>query len=175
MAVYTMGDVSLSSSANSITMSNITNSSDIKVLVLELSLRSDRANVYSYVGLRFNGDAASNYAALTANATKSSSVNVTATLTDPSTSSGNISIPGGSGVANTFCGYRFYIYGYNNPSQFKFFYGQGGHDQNTSGGQFTQCAGVWKSTATINSITAVSLDANFVANSRMSLYGMGIA
>jgi len=173
MATFNMGQISLSSSTNSITFSNITNRSNLKVLILELSLRSDRANVYSYVGLRFNNDATSNYATLNRNCLKSTTTNILATLTDPATSCCNLSIPGASGLANTFCGYRIYIYGYNNTSIFTTVYTQGGHDQNTSGGQVTESSGLWKSTNTVDSITVLSLDANFVANSRISLYATG--
>jgi len=178
MSYYNMGAVSLSANASSITLSQIESNPDIKVLFLELRLRSNRANVYSNIGIRFNGDSGNNYGYLERGATKVVSGGALDTINGSAVNSTSyamvMSIPGANGVANTFSTTYINIYGYNNSLHFTSVVGSGGHDQNSSGGYYSDFTGVWRSTSTVNSITAVNTDGNLVTGSSLSLYGWGV-
>lgn len=176
MTIHNMGSVTLSSSANSISISDITNNSDIKILCLQISLRGDSASLLVDAGIRFNSDSGNNYANLVGNfgPPKNLTTVPSGALTDPTSYACLLKFPGNSGTATTFSTHELWIYSYNDSSKFKNVYLQGGVDQNAfnDGSYATRSCGTWRSTSNITSISLHSLSGNFVSGSKLTLLGL---
>lgn len=175
MSFHVLGTETLASSSNTITINNININSKIKIIMIELILRSDIASVIGNIGIRLNSDSSSNYAynTRTGNTAKNSGTQVLAVRTDPSSYISLIPIPGVGSLTNTFSTYKAYLFNHNNSSSFSNMMIKGGFDYNASSGYHMDVAGVWKSTSNVTSISFINTDGNFVAGSRVSLFGMG--
>lgn len=175
MSLNVIGTQTLASSSNTITVSNISVSSKIKVIMIELSLRSDTASVTDNIGIRLNGDSSSNYSYTlrTGNTAKNSGAQVLAVRTDSSSYISLIPIPGVGSLGNTFSTYKGYLFNHNNSSSFSNIMIKGGFDYNAASGYHMDIAGVWKSTSDVTSISFINTGGNFVTGSRVSLFAMG--
>jgi hypothetical protein len=157
----------VSTPANSITLSPIP--ATYTDLVLETSLRTDRADTGDNVGLRFNSST-SGYS----DRRLYGSGTAAASDTGSSTFLRAGRIDAANNTASTFSSGCFYIPNYAG-SQYKSVSFDSVQEQNGTNAVAELEAGLWSNTAAITSIQLYLVDAgflNFVANSTVYLYGV---
>jgi hypothetical protein len=151
----------------SITFSSIP--TDYAHLLLNIFIRSDKAAVTDTLFLRLNGDSGANYQYIGAQQ-KASAITYFEGIAASGAFVGDV--PAASAPANSFCGFTSSVFRAQGAT-FKSIQTDG----TTMAGLTTgliysySCAGVWLSTAVINSLTLVLGAGNIVANSYVSLYG----
>ncbi|MGH2714799.1 MAG: hypothetical protein ACRDM7_13120 [Thermoleophilaceae bacterium] len=165
-----IAEVSLASPAATIDFTSI--AADWAHLLIAWLARSDVAANSANLVLRFNNDAGANY----------DSQNISGTGTTAAageslaTTSGIVGqIPGASALANQFGGGLVIIPHYTNAVARKVGLGmaQLGWNVTTGSLRFMLSGTMWRSAPAISRITFFPSASNFVADSRVTLYGMG--
>lgn len=161
--------VNLTSTQTDITFSNLgTYNTTYKHLQIRGTVRSNRGDDNSNLGLRFNADSGSNYAWHTLQ-TLSGSFDFANGANDSSMTFG-YTIAGNTTNANHFGAYVIDLLDVYNTNKFKTarsFSGQ------PSGRNFISAAsGLWRSTSSVTSITLLDRNGSMVSGTRWSLYGM---
>lgn len=158
----------LSTTATSVTFSNLGNYTDYKHLQIRGTGRTDDGNI---LYLRMNGDTSQAYSRhqLTANGSSVSSSN-----SAPSNHIiGCFALANNGNTTNIFSGFVLDILDFSNVNKFKTIRSLGGNVQavnfNTALGLFS---GVWRNTNAITSLTISNSGGNYVSGTRFSLYGI---
>lgn len=160
----------LGSSQSGITFSSLgTYSSTYKHLQIRTTIRASLAAATETISIRINGDTGSSY---TQHGLGSSGSTVFSYSASPAVvNSGAIgSAPGSTTTANTFSGSVIDILDAFSTSKTKVFRALTGFSTSSNGIALT--SGAWLSTASITSINIYAGNANFVAGTRMSIYGV---
>lgn len=163
---YLIASQTLGSSAASVTFSSIP--STYTDLVLRASIRTTRAAVQSEIYIYLNGDTASNYSYTTLGGTGSAAFSGRVS-SSPVQAIGYVSAA--SATANTFGSVELYIPSYT-VSQNKPLGSFGAAETNAAAVYMSADAGLWRSTATINSIQVIPDSNNFDTGSSFYLYGL---
>lgn len=154
--------IELNASASSVTFSNIpqTGYTDLKIVV---SARSNRAAVYDYCKISFNGVSTNqSMRVIRGENTTASSYSDTLIYSD---------MDGNTATSSTFGNTEFYIPNYTS-SNFKSVSSDGVAETNAAAALMELAAGLWSSTAAITSITLTPYYSTFMAGSTFSLYGI---
>ena len=158
----------LSTSASSITFSGLGAYSDYKHLQIRVLTRTDRVANSTLTRLQFNSDSGNNYAQHTLRGDGSSVV---------SDGGGNVSgisrmySTGSNSPAGAFFAASIDVLDFSNTSKYKTLRMLGGHAQNEN--IIMLSSGLWRNLTAITSITFSDFfSTNFVAGTRMSLYGV---
>lgn len=118
---------------------------------------------------RFNGDGNTNYSYHLLKGTGSSATATGAsTMNSPQTGANSAS----NNAANIFGVFIIDIHDYASTTKNKTVRSFGGSDSNSSDGLIALSSGLWRSTATVSSITIYAPNAGFVTGSTFSLYGI---
>ena len=135
--------------------------------------RGDTAAANVSLLCRFNGDTGNNYDAILASNSHSATLLTAEGLAQASMRLGDIA--GSTAPASAFDGWEIVIPEYAGTTGHKTARANGALKGNTTTGNlFVEIgAGWWRSTAAINRITLFPGAGNFVAGTRVSLYGMG--
>lgn len=162
----------LSSSASSVTFSGLSAyAADYQHLQIRLVGRSDQAQEYAGVALRFNGDSGTSYSW---HAVKGDGSSVTSTGATNTTAvqSSQWEIPGASNAANIFGAVVYDILDPFEITKYKTVRWFGGRGAvNTGDKQIVLASGAWRNTSAASSIS-LTANGNFVTGSRFSLYGL---
>lgn len=164
-----ISQTTLGAGATSVTLSSIP--STYSHLELFIEARTNYADVYDDMAIRFNGDTASNYAYITLYA-RAATLQVGRTSSEVYT--GYFLTSAANNTADRYGLARIFIPEYKNTSVAKtgFIAGHGcsGVNSNRAIGYTSM---YWNSTSAINSITILSLtNSNILAGSTFSLYGI---
>lgn len=156
--------------AASVTFSNIPQT--FAHLLLLYYARGDRVNVAEILGIRFNGDSGNNYDSLNSQERDPAALFTAETLAGSFARMGLFAAA--SATANVFNGGMVRIPHYTNTVGQKslhslFDYKFGILTTEVRNGQ---AGGYWRNTAAITSLTALAVNANFIAGSRFDLYGI---
>lgn len=168
---HLLANVTISVPALSIDFSSI--SSAYSHLMLVGNTRSDFAAANRELIMRFNGDVAANYD----NQTMTGSASASAASQAFATASPIIAnAPAASATASVFGSFSVVVPHYTNSANNKTATARSCHKASTSsaGLQALSCSTFWRSNAAINRVTFSHLggSANFVAGSRITLYGL---
>jgi hypothetical protein len=161
--------VNLTSTQTDLTFSNLgTYNTTYKHLQIRGTVRSNRGDDNSNLGLRFNADTGSNYTYHTLQ-TLSGSFDFARGTNQTSITFG-YTVAGNTTNSNHFGAYVIDLLDVYNTNKFKTtraFSGQ------PSGRNFISLAsGVWRSTSSVTSITLLDLNGSMVSGTRWSLYGI---
>jgi hypothetical protein len=176
MSYFQLAASNLSSETNSIVLNNIQTNSNMHILLLELTLRSNQVATASNVGIRINGDSGNNYATVTRTGTnaKNSNAQIPPVFANSVSYAAQLSIPASSLLVSTFSNYKIYMYGHNSSSKFCNLVSQGhGYEYNGTAGYMQEYFGTWTSTNEVTSISITNLNGNFVVGSTVSLMCLG--
>jgi hypothetical protein len=150
--------------------------STYKHLQIRGILRSNSANNYDNVSLRFNSDSGSNYAShyLAGNGASASAYAWTSAAQIES-----FYTAGGGGISNMFSATVIDILDYANTSKYKTTRHLNGFDNNGTGafdfakGAVLLSSGLWQNTSAISTVTlSVTVGGNFAQYSTFALYGI---
>lgn len=161
--------IELNATTSSVTFSNIPQSgyTDLKIVGSIRNTLNPNDNIY----ISFNSDTTgSNYSSRQIYGTGSAAGSEVNTTTQR-----RAGITDGSGrTANTFSNTEIYIPNYSSTSAYKSYSSDSVEENNATAAVQTMVAGVWNSTAAINSITFTTENAgySFVQYSTFSLYGL---
>lgn len=160
----------LGSATASITFSSIS-ATDFTHLELVWQARGDNAALTLSLWGRFNADAGANYDWQRMGATATAAAGVEG-IGVAQMELGLLA--GSTGVANSFGGGRILIPSYAGTTAHKTAHGVSGHKaaNSTTNVWMMANAGFWRSAAAINSITLLPSAGNFIAGTKMTLYGM---
>ncbi|HVE80975.1 MAG TPA: hypothetical protein VNA68_02435, partial [Candidatus Dormibacteraeota bacterium] len=135
-------------------------------------LRGSDSQLNSDVYLRFNNDSGANYDYVLQITRHNASLG-----TNEGVSASQIVLgptPAGNSPGNTFGSQKIEIPYYANTSNHKTIQSTNGFKQGTTTANFYtgSAAGWWKSTAAINRVTLLPIGGNFLAGSRVTVYGL---
>lgn len=158
----------LTSSAASVTFSSIP--STYTDLVLRVSARNNNTGVdNSNLLVRFNSDSATNYSVTYIFGNGATALS--SRLSSQTTASGYIGVNGDSTTANSFSSLELYIPSYN-VAQNKPISFSNAVETNSTTAYNTAVAGLWRNTATIDSIVLTTDSSTFKSGSSFFLYGL---
>lgn len=163
-AYDSLATVTLSANTTSIEFAGIP--SGYKHLQLRVFAKTNSANFYDTILVRFNSDTASNYSSHYLdgyNSTVSAAGAASTAFIQTYYIAGN--------AANTFGVAVIDILDYSNTNKYKTTRSLAGVDVNTSGGAINFSSGAWRSTAAINSMTVYNTNP-FTQYSSFALYGV---
>lgn len=152
----------LGSAAASITFSSITSAyTDLRIVLVGLL----DTGTFSYVSLRLNGDTGTNYSTTYIQGTGS------VAQTNRYTSQTSIFFTGNLSLSTTIpILYEIDLFSYANSTN-KTILSRGSGDKNGSG-IVDRAVGLWRNTATVNSLTLLSSANNFATGTTATLYGI---
>lgn len=165
LQLYKISSTELTTSASSITFSNIPQGyTDLKLVI---SARDTISASACDTRIRFNSDSGSNYThrQLLGNGASASSNSAT------NTSLYTAIIPAATSTASTFGNYELYVPNYTASTQ-KSVSSDNVSENNGTTAYAKLVAGIWTGTAAINSITFLTDGTAFDANSTVTLYGI---
>lgn len=135
-------------------------------------LRGDQAAVSNFVNIQFNGDTAANYDLQRLHGAAASTIAAEAFA---QTSLLCAYEPAGTAGANLFGASVAFIPNYAGASNNKLVLGASSIKTGTTGGSLTVAltGGFWRSNAAITRVTLIPAAGNFVAGTRVTVYGVG--
>jgi hypothetical protein len=165
-----ISDTTLGGSAANVDITSI--SATYAHLLIVTYARGDAAAAGTNLNLRFNGDAAANYDWQTLSAS-AAVINAAEAFAQAQITLGLM--PAISAGANLFNAQCFFIPHYAGSANNKLALAITSYKSGTTTGLManTLAGGFWRSAAAINRITLLPAAGNFVAGTRVSLYGMG--
>jgi hypothetical protein len=168
--VRPIAEATLGSSASSIDITTI--AADWSHLYLVLYARGDTAAASTNVNLRFNGDTGSNYDTQLGRA---SAATPTANESFANASGAVGTMPANTATANVFGGTIVWIPNYAYASGHKTALALSTHKTGTATGNLNvDLRGTfWRSSAVVTQVTLLPAAGNFVAGTKVTLYGMG--
>lgn len=163
-------DTTLGASAASVDISSIVGT--YAHLMVAVYARGDAAAATTIVGLRFNGDGASNF---DFQALQGSAASVTSSETFTTTLMQVGIMPANTAGANLFNAGLIFIPHYAGSSNNKVALSLSSSKSGVASGNMatTLTGGFWRSNAAINRITLIPNVGNFVAGTRVTIFAMG--
>jgi hypothetical protein len=165
-----ISDTTLVGSAANVDITSI--SATYAHLLVVVYARGDTAALLANLNLRFNGDATANY---DFQYLQGSAAAVAAVEQFAPTSMATGLIPAASAGANLFSSHIVFIPNYAGSTNNKLALSIASNKTGTTTGSMANylTGGFWRSAAAINRITLLPAAGNFVAGTRVTLYGMG--